>query len=142
MQDSGLIEFGSHTMSHPKLTTISPEERRRQLIESKNCLEKALGREVLAFAYPYGDGAGVAEIRADVRAAGYRYDLGIEQGISLLPWDFKAGPIKRLYVARRDGLYDFHLHLTRGAAQRFPALSRDHFREALLRRFRKLRGML
>ncbi|MCX5783914.1 MAG: polysaccharide deacetylase family protein, partial [Elusimicrobia bacterium] len=54
MQNSGLVEFGSHTLNHPSLTTIDLQEVSRQLCESKKILEEKLGRPLCAFAYPYG----------------------------------------------------------------------------------------
>lgn len=46
--------FGAHTVTHPDLTTASPERVRSELMDSKAIIEDALGSEVAAFAYPYG----------------------------------------------------------------------------------------
>ena len=54
------------------------------------------------FAYPYGAGAYVGEVRQAAREAGYRYDFGIKQGISPFPWDPKSGPLKRLIIRGDD----------------------------------------
>lgn len=51
---SGLIEIGSHTLSHPYLKTTDDEESRRQIFQSKKKLEKEFGIEIESFAYPYG----------------------------------------------------------------------------------------
>ncbi|HVE13055.1 MAG TPA: polysaccharide deacetylase family protein, partial [Elusimicrobiota bacterium] len=80
MRDSGLVDFGSHTMRHRNLASLPLEDVRWEARESKKRLEERLGREVAAFAYPYGAGAYDAGVRAAVRAAGYRYDFGIRQG--------------------------------------------------------------
>ena len=53
MQSAG-IDFGSHTLTHPDLTRLPQEHVDREVRESKRTLEKALGGEVSAFAYPYG----------------------------------------------------------------------------------------
>src|SRR5262249_29362624 len=45
---------GSHTASHPRLTQVPDAECRRELSESRRCLEDALGREVTDLAYPFG----------------------------------------------------------------------------------------
>ena len=117
MQSSGLVEFGSHTMRHRNLLALSSEEIRWEAAESKKRLEERLGREVLAFAYPYGAGAYCERTRADARAAGYRYDFGIRQGMCDWPWSAEQGPMRRLYI-RGDGTrFDFHLNLTRGKAR-------------------------
>lgn len=52
--DSGLITVGSHTMSHPILTTLSAEEIEFELLESRHCLEQQLKRPVEFFCYPNG----------------------------------------------------------------------------------------
>lgn len=117
MQRSGLVEFGSHTMRHRNLESISLDDARWELTESKKRLEDKLGREMVGFAYPYGAGAYNPAVRALAREAGYRYDFGIKQGISPLPWDPASGPLKRLLVRGDDNRFDFHLNMTRGRAR-------------------------
>jgi peptidoglycan/xylan/chitin deacetylase (PgdA/CDA1 family) len=43
---------GSHTMTHPNMAYVSAEDARREMIESKNRLEHALGTAVVHFSYP------------------------------------------------------------------------------------------
>ena len=117
MQDCGVVEFGSHTMRHRNLVEIHPEEARWELSESKKRLEQTLGREMVAFAYPYGSGAYKPEVRAAAREAGYRFDFSIKQGISPLPWKDEAEAVRRLLIRGDDSMYDFHLNLTRGRAR-------------------------
>jgi peptidoglycan/xylan/chitin deacetylase (PgdA/CDA1 family) len=117
MQRSGAVEFGSHTMRHADLSRTPPDQARWELCESKKRLEDKLGRELLGFAYPYGAGAFAPEVRRLVRAAGYRYDFSIKQGISPWPWDPESGPLKRLLIRGDDYMLDFHLNLTRGKAR-------------------------
>ncbi len=117
MQDSGVMEMGSHTMRHRNLPQIPLDEVCWELQESKRRLEDKLGREMVGFAYPYGAGAYVPEVRQATREAGYRYDFGIKQGISPWPWDPASGPLKRLYIRGDDTRLDFHLNLTRGRAR-------------------------
>lgn len=47
-------EIGSHTVSHPDLGVIGPDQARHELAESKKTLENRLGRSVRWFAYPFG----------------------------------------------------------------------------------------
>lgn len=44
----------SHSMTHPDLTTLSPEARREELVRSRATLEALTGQPVRHFAYPYG----------------------------------------------------------------------------------------
>jgi len=48
-------EIGAHTMDHPLLTEISTEEIKKQIAQSKDYLEKIIGKQVRMFAYPAGD---------------------------------------------------------------------------------------
>lgn len=45
--------FGSHTVSHPQLTTVKPQELEMEVRESKRVIEDELGGPVDSFAYPY-----------------------------------------------------------------------------------------
>jgi peptidoglycan/xylan/chitin deacetylase (PgdA/CDA1 family) len=48
-------EIGSHSMNHKKLSKLSEEEIRHEIIESKRCLQKK-GFNVTSFSFPYNDG--------------------------------------------------------------------------------------
>lgn len=48
------IDFGSHTVNHPDLTTLSPEQVERELAESKREIELHTGQTVAHLCYPYG----------------------------------------------------------------------------------------
>ncbi len=69
MQKYG-VEFGSHTLTHPSLPTLSDRDLHREIHDSKTKLEDLLGVEISSFAYPYG--AVDRRVRAAVAAAGYK----------------------------------------------------------------------
>lgn len=48
------IEFGSHTINHPRLDQISLEEARVEICQSKSIIEQNLGHAIDFFAFPYG----------------------------------------------------------------------------------------
>lgn len=48
-------EIGSHTISHPRLTRLSPSELREEVGASKRRLEDEFGVPIRHFCYPYGD---------------------------------------------------------------------------------------
>ena len=52
--DRNLIAVGSHTLSHPILTTLSADEIESEILESRRCLEQQLQRKVDFFCYPNG----------------------------------------------------------------------------------------
>ncbi|MGB9622472.1 MAG: polysaccharide deacetylase family protein [Candidatus Bathyarchaeia archaeon] len=47
-------EVGSHTAAHVDMVRAGEDVIMRELIESKRNIEKAIGDEVVSFAYPYG----------------------------------------------------------------------------------------
>jgi len=48
------IEIGAHTVRHPNLTQIDINEAKKEIIESREEIEKTLGKKVAFFAYPFG----------------------------------------------------------------------------------------
>jgi peptidoglycan/xylan/chitin deacetylase (PgdA/CDA1 family) len=48
------FEVGSHTWSHIRLTLMSDEKARREVVDGKKFSEDTLGHEVVAFCYPGG----------------------------------------------------------------------------------------
>jgi peptidoglycan/xylan/chitin deacetylase (PgdA/CDA1 family) len=53
--DANGMSIESHTVNHPKLNELSYEKQLEELKQSKDYLEKLLGREVKYIAYPYGN---------------------------------------------------------------------------------------
>lgn len=49
-----LCTIGAHTISHPRLDTLSLEEQRKEIMESKTLLEQCLGHSIDHFSYPHG----------------------------------------------------------------------------------------
>lgn len=49
-----LVEIGSHTINHPDLTSLTPEQAKYQIQESKNYFEKNFNITITSFCYPYG----------------------------------------------------------------------------------------
>ncbi|HEX2045480.1 MAG TPA: polysaccharide deacetylase family protein [Gaiellaceae bacterium] len=63
------IEVGAHSLSHPRLSRIVPDEQRAEIAGSRRRLEELTGVTVTSFSYPHGDvDATVARI---VEEAGY-----------------------------------------------------------------------
>jgi peptidoglycan/xylan/chitin deacetylase (PgdA/CDA1 family) len=85
------IEFGSHTLTHPRLTALSPREILHEGLQSRVILEKGLGRPVTAFAYPHG--AQDRTVQRLIAACGYTFGLTCWHGL--------AGPGDRLIALPR-----------------------------------------
>jgi peptidoglycan/xylan/chitin deacetylase (PgdA/CDA1 family) len=76
------FDFGSHTSSHPYLTTINDALALRELDASACKLETHLGARPSVFSYPFGDGAGNPHIQALVQDAGYAAAVSTISGIA------------------------------------------------------------
>lgn len=72
------VEIGSHTVSHPHLTRLSPKDALDELTRSRDVLEAHLNRPVNTLLYPYGDTN--AEIETLARKAGYQLAATIVRG--------------------------------------------------------------
>jgi hypothetical protein len=48
------VDFGSHTLTHPNLTSIPIESAEVEMVKSREKIEDMIGRAVDNFAYPYG----------------------------------------------------------------------------------------
>ncbi len=69
------IDFGSHTVTHPRLSTVSESQLRHEVEHSRNTIQDRLGAPVTSFAYPYAfpeaDRAFTARLRGLLQSAGY-----------------------------------------------------------------------
>src|SRR3954469_19728698 len=96
-------EVGSHTCSHPRLTTVDDETLGRELTESK----QALGPGCRSIAYPYGDVD--ARVIEAARQAGYEAGAALPKRFGskdLLDWP-------RVGVYHVDDLRRFRLKTAR-----------------------------
>jgi hypothetical protein len=71
MGRSGLVTFGSHTVTHSIQTTLREQEMGKELGESRESLldEGVVGSEFIPFCYPNGNYT--ARIAEMVKEAGY-----------------------------------------------------------------------
>ena len=104
------MEFGSHSRTHPDLTTLPPDELQQEVTSAKSDLERVLERPVISFAYPFGfHTARVVECARKV------YDLAFgidprERGINHLQTDPHL--LQRTMVQPDDSVLDiaFRVH--------------------------------
>ncbi|HST09137.1 MAG TPA: polysaccharide deacetylase family protein [Terriglobales bacterium] len=72
MADSGLVEIGSHTVSHPILSTLGDEESWAELSLSREHLQDGLGGKVSAFCFPNGKPGDFRKSQVEqLKASGY-----------------------------------------------------------------------
>lgn len=112
LQSQG-IEIGSHTVDHLALADLSPEDKLKELKDSKLLLEEKLSQKVAFLAYPFGSHSeNVAQFMTE---AGYQGGLTGKPGLN----DEKTPPylLKRINVPRpKFGLWEFRLRLWRSQA--------------------------
>lgn len=116
MQQSGLVEFGSHTCSHRRLRELSSDEILKEITQSKHIIEEHLGHPARTFCYPFGAGAFDKKVRPHVLEAGYLVDFSTKHGINPWPWKGKK-TLLRIFPRGRETWWDFHLQLTRGRSR-------------------------
>jgi peptidoglycan/xylan/chitin deacetylase (PgdA/CDA1 family) len=83
-------EVDSHTVTHPDLTALAPDQLRRELVESRSWLRRRFHVPVDYFCYP--SGRFDATVVAAVRRAGYRLATTTQAGL--------ASPGRPLELAR------------------------------------------
>jgi len=76
------IRFGSHTVSHPDLRSLGPDQIEYELGHSKEVIEQRLGVSVDSFSYPFGfpeEDKNFARFLEDVLS-----NLGFDYGVSTI----------------------------------------------------------
>lgn len=111
---------GGHTMTHSRLTEVSPEQLKNELSDNREIIRELFGQPECGMAYPYG--AYDEAIKNAVRAAGYRYarttrnsarELLLEDPLALHPHcKFSSPDFWRLYemVKAANGVFYFWGH--------------------------------
>jgi peptidoglycan/xylan/chitin deacetylase (PgdA/CDA1 family) len=102
LRDDG-VEIGSHSVTHPRLTGVSPSCIAEQGVESRAMLQRELGINARSFAYPWGDEDEV--VRHLIGASGYDYGLSCRPGLAARGHDWLALP--RVEVTGFDTLSSF-----------------------------------
>ncbi|MCF7718977.1 polysaccharide deacetylase family protein [Aeromonas jandaei] len=98
---SGHVEIGGHTLTHPRLSKLSPEQQAHEIQENKRQLEALLGQQLLSFAYPYGDINDSA--KEQVIAAGYRFAVATNSGPKAMHQD--PYQIRRIAIFPRTDVF-------------------------------------
>jgi peptidoglycan/xylan/chitin deacetylase (PgdA/CDA1 family) len=127
------IEFGSHTVTHPKLVELDWPETKSELSDSKSEIEQRLGEPATAFCYPFAfpqtDRAFAQKFRELLCETGYSSCATTELGRvhpGTDPFRLKRLPANSLdnlalFAAKLDGAYDW-LAKPQSAVKRFKAL--------------------
>lgn len=95
----GMIDVGSHSMTHRSLVGLPACDQQFEIEESRVRLEAILGRPVSGFAYPHGACSG--EVRARVKQAGYRFACASHNDVAYRGSDLFHLP--RFWISDWDG---------------------------------------
>jgi peptidoglycan/xylan/chitin deacetylase (PgdA/CDA1 family) len=99
------VRVESHGWDHRSMPSLSPEELSNQVRDSRTALADVLGREPVAFAYPFGHHD--AKSRQAVESGGYSCAFSVHDG------NDGRFAIRRLDVNPTDTEFTFRLKLTR-----------------------------
>jgi peptidoglycan/xylan/chitin deacetylase (PgdA/CDA1 family) len=97
--DGGLIQIGSHTVTHPMLSALSEGERRHEIYKSKQDLEAILAKPVTGLSYPNG-----TYLKSDldlVSEAGYLYACASNNGT--IRSGFNRFTLPRFWIPNTNG---------------------------------------
>ncbi len=106
------VDFGSHTLTHPDLTTLDRKQAWKEIFESKKFIEMNTGRKVNFFCYPYGRQN--KKIREMVKNAGYA-------GAVITGWKEKQDDpfaLPRIGIYGHNSFFIFRLKLWIAARKR------------------------
>ena len=109
MADSGLVEFGAHTLTHLALLNAHFHIAQSEIVKSKAAVEQLTGCPCQSFSYPFG--RYTPEHVAIVKAAGFTSAVSVRKAIEPLSNLFE---IPRIGIHGRADLLQFHIALTRG----------------------------
>lgn len=114
------IEFGSHSLTHARMSDLSPEQLEYEIGQSKSKLEQRLGTEVIGFVSPFGLGSAFKKtVREILIDKGYLYAFlgrigSIGPGDDPYDWGRHSVYEKdslEIFKRKVDGVYDWLRHV-------------------------------
>ena len=100
---SRLIEIGAHTVTHPLLTVETVEQQGIEIRQSRQSLERIVGKPVTCFSYPFGTRRDYTPATTNaVKAAGFELACSNFQGV--VRSDADRFQLPRLIVRDWDGV--------------------------------------
>jgi peptidoglycan/xylan/chitin deacetylase (PgdA/CDA1 family) len=105
------MTIGAHSMTHCVLSALAAEFAWKEISQSRQSLEEALGVEVWAMAYPYGDwgAVGVRECQLAERAGYACAFMNVDEAGDVSTSPFR---IPRVHVTRDMSLAEFEAHVS------------------------------
>lgn len=112
LHNSGLVEFGGHTKTHPSFHKISDDEAKQEIIEDKKITEEKIKDTMTVFAYPYGHRK--ESTKEIVKNAGYDFAVSTDTGTGVITEDLFD--IRRTAIDKTS-LFDFLRKISPGYLQ-------------------------
>lgn len=111
IMDKAGMRFGSHSKTHRLLTSISEEEIKNELLDSKEQIEEVLGHGIDSFAYPFGGRSSFNDrIKALLKEARYNHAYTNIMGSNASnPGDNFA--LRRIRIYREDGPFRLRMKI-------------------------------
>lgn len=101
MSESGFVEIGGHTLTHPHLDTLTKDQQAIEIFDNKKTLEQLIGKPLTSFAYPYGrlnqDSKDLA------KEAGYHFSVATNSGPISMHSD--KHQIRRIAIFPRTNIF-------------------------------------
>ena len=115
MRDSGLIDIQSHTVTHPRLATLSNQKIQEELSNSKKYIKVNLNIESTAICYPYGSFNEFTKSMS--KELGYNYGLAMDGGVYYTTKHKDIYSIPRIYANRSMSINTFANYLSKSKVE-------------------------
>jgi peptidoglycan/xylan/chitin deacetylase (PgdA/CDA1 family) len=109
---SGLIEIGSHTLTHANLPKLNSADRKQEMELSRSMLQQLTGQTITSFAYPFGIYCS-ADVQA-ARDAGYKTAVTTIEKIDTYYPSPDFLQLSRIKVSGKDNLFGFICRIRSG----------------------------
>jgi peptidoglycan/xylan/chitin deacetylase (PgdA/CDA1 family) len=94
IREGDLVRLGVHTVTHPRLSSLTAARQREELLNCREAVERIVGGPVGSMAYPFGDHD---DTTIDVtRSLGFDHAVGVDPG-QANDWSHRFA-LPRLYV--------------------------------------------
>src|SRR6185436_851286 len=111
MLAGGAWELAAHTMTHALLPSLTPEQRRAEISDSRRLLQETFRVPVASFAYTFGLWG--EPDRAAVREAGFTTAVTADPGADNVPFTDPLA-IKRIKISGKENMLAFAIRLRTG----------------------------
>ena len=112
MQASGLVEYGSHTITHRELNTLTATQQLQEMTGSKQWLEANLGQKIIYLCYPVGRFNNQSLLAA--KQAGYLLATTTQPGVAWSQNPSNLYQLKRLRITPNLSLQQYSQLLQQG----------------------------